>query len=959
MSTIRLGGRTRRWPIIVIGALVLLAVLFTAFSGAVIDLLWYREIGHSGVFWTTLRTKFLLGLVFGLLFFGLLYANLQIARRLRPTTRVLTPDQQVLERVRDASDPYLRWLVPLGAAVLGLFVGIAVSGQWRTFLLWRASSGVTFGYSEPLFKRDAAFYVFTLPWLRFLQGWLFSALVGVTIIVGVAHVLWGGIRPQAPMFADKVTPAARAHLSVLLGLIMLVKAWGYWLGRYDLLTSARGVVEGASYTDVKAQLPALTFLTIVAVICAILFFLNIRLRQWSLPVIAVGLLVVVSVLLGTAYPAFVQQVRVKPNEQSLELPYIRENIKATNIAFGLSGIDAQQHTVTGPLTARQIQDNSGTVSNIRVWRGVPILEENFQSLQRQRQYYDFNDVDVDRYTIGNQERVLMVSPREIHQSGLASQAQTWPNVHLTYTHGYGAVAAQVNEASDQGQPVFRLQDLPPVTDDPALTMQQPEIYYGESKDVPFVVVDTSITEDNPAGGETGPYTGTGGIQLSNFFRRAMFAWKFRDYNLLVSGSIKPTSRIMIYRSLDPARPASSRIGKPVPFLGFDNDPYFAIVGGKAEWIWDAYTYTDQYPYSQAVDLDTATDGLLQGQVNYLRNSVKAVMDAYNGTITYYAYLTGPDADPIVQVWSKAFPGLFTDISQAPPDLQAHFRYPENLFQVQAYQYANYHVTDATAFYQKSDFWAVPTDPTITATDTQHALRPYYQLVRLPGQATEGFQLVLPFVPADRQNMVAWMAASSDPGNYGKLTVFRLPEGRNIEGPVQIMSRINQDPSFSAQRTLLGQGGSAVLFGDFLVIPIDDSFLYVVPVYVRSVQESAVPELKKVVIVNGSQGQVSLGDSLADALGKAVTGLPSNGNGGGGGGGGGTVPQQIQRLLVEAQQHFLKAQEALVAGDLGTYQREVELAQQDVDKATKLTGQSSSSPSASPSATPTPGASPSP
>ncbi len=379
MSTIRLPSRSRRWPLIVIGVLVLLAILFTALSGAVVDLLWYREIGQSSVFWTTIRTRFLLGLVFGLLFFGLLYANLIIARRIRPTTRIMTPDQEVLARVRDASDPYLRWLVPVGAAILALLVGIGVSGEWKTFLLWRGGSGIMFGNPDPLFHRDPSFYIFTMPWLRFLQGWLFSSLVGVTIIVGVAHLLWGGIRPQAPMFADKVTPAARAHLSVLLGLIMLVKAWGYWLGRYDLLTSSRGVVEGASYTDVNAQLPALTFLTIVAVICAILFFLNIRLRQWSLPVIAVGLLLLVSVLLGTAYPSFVQQFRVKPNEQSYETPYIDRNIKATNEAFALNTIQSQQHKVTGPLTAQQIQDNSGTVSNIRVWRGVPILEENFQS----------------------------------------------------------------------------------------------------------------------------------------------------------------------------------------------------------------------------------------------------------------------------------------------------------------------------------------------------------------------------------------------------------------------------------------------------------------------------------------------------------------------------------------------------------------------------------------------------
>ncbi len=396
----------------------------------------------------------------------------------------------------------------------------------------------------------------------------------------------------------------------------------------------------------------------------------------------------------------------------------------------------------------------------------------------------------------------------------------------------------------------------------------------------------------------------------------------------------------------------------MPFLGFDSDPYFAIIDGQPEWIWDAYTYTDQYPYSQAVDVGDATGGLLQGNVNYLRNSVKAVMNAYDGTITYYAYLSGDRADPIIQAWSNAFPGLFTDINTAPPDIQAHFRYPENLFQVQASQYTNYHVTSASAFYQKSDFWALPDDPTVPATSASVPMRPYYQLIRLPGQDTEAFQLVIPFVPADRQNMVAWMAASSDPADFGKLTVFRLPEGRNIEGPTQVMSRINQDPTFSAQRTLLGQGGSTVQFGDFLVIPIDDSFLYAVPVYVRAVQEAAVPELKQVIIVNGSQGQVSLGSDLDTALRAAVTGLPSTGGGNGGNPPPtGSVSQQIQRLLAEAQTHFLNAQAALTRGDLATYQSEINAAQQAVNQAAKLSGQSQT-PTTSPSASPSASASPS-
>jgi uncharacterized protein len=957
MSTVRISARPRRWPVVAIAAVILFVILFTVLSGFVIDLLWFREVGQSDVFWITLRTKILLGALFGVAFFVLLYVNLVIARALRPTTRALTPDQEVIERIRDLSEPYLRWLIPAGAAVLALLVGIGVSHQWQTYLLWRNSSGITFGNPEPLFNRDPAFYVFSLPWLRFVQGWLFSSLAGVAILTTIAHVLWGGIRPQAPAFADKVTPAVRAHLSVLLGLIMLVKAWGYWLGRFDLLTSLRGVVEGASYTDVKAQLPALNFLAIVAVICAVLFFLNIRVKLWSLPVIAVGLLAVVSVLLGTAYPAFVQQFRVKPNEQQYETPYIERNIASTTQAFKLSSVESSQRDVSGPLNAKQIQANAGTVSNIRVWR-PPILAENLQSVQRFKQYYDFNDVDVDRYVVSNDERVLMVSAREIHQAGLDPAAQTWQNEHLAYTHGYGAVAAQVNTATLEGQPDLILEDLPPTTSDPSLVMTQPRIYFGETSDVPFVVANTNVDEldfqeEATAGTE---YQGTGGIALSDVLRRALFAWKFRDYNLLVSGSINANSRIMIYRDIE------TRVPKAVPFLKFDNDPYMAIVDGRLKWIWDAYTNTNEYPYSQQVDLASSAPSqdpsraVLNGTVNYLRNSVKAVVDAYDGSITYYADMS----EPIIQAWARAFPDLFTNIESAPSSLWDHFRYPEGLLQVQAFQYANYHVTDPTLFYQKRDFWAIPNDPTVSTNIGQSPLllRPYYQLIRLPGGTTEEFELVLPFVPADRQNMVGWMAASSDQPDYGDLTVFRFPEGRTVEGPTQVFARINQNARFSSERTLLSQAGSNVLFGDFLVIPIENSFLYVQPVYVQAAQ-TPIPQLHEVLIVNGSGGAVTIADSLQDALRAAVSGQAPSGNGNGGTG---SVTQRITNLLGQAQQHFEAAQAALVRGDLGAYQSEIKQAQDAVDQAVKLTEQQAppgSSGSPSPSASPSASASPSP
>ncbi len=944
---------TRRWPIIVIAVVILLFLALSVMSGFYVDLLWFKEVKLSSVFWTVLRAKFLLGLIFGLLFFGLLYVNLLIVRWLTPDTRILTPEQEAVERVRQNLEPYLRWLIPLGSAALALIVGIGVSREWSTFLLWRNGAGLTFGSPEPLFHRDPAFYIFSLPWLRFLQGWLFSSLVGVTLIVGIAHFLWGGIQPQAPAFADKVAPAVRAHLSVLLGLIMLAKAWGYYLGRFDLLTSPRGVVEGASYTDVHAQLPALNFLAIVAVICAVLFLVNIRVRLWSLPVIAVGLLAVVSVLLGTAYPAFVQQFSVKPQEQQRETPYIKDNIAGTRRAFNLDTIDVSQRPADASVSTDALNENEATVSNIRLWRPA-VLKENFQSLQRIRQYYEFDDVDVDRYDLNGTRRVLMVSGREVTQDGIPTGGATWQNTHLVYTHGFGAVAAQVNSASTEGAPVLTLRDIPPQGQP---SIEQPRLYFGELNDVPFVVTNTGAKELDYEGAsqeQDTVYSGTGGIPMGNFLQRALFAWRFKDINLLISGLIHPDSRIMIYRQIQ------QRVPKPAPFLKLDADPYLAVVDGHLLWIYDAYTTTNEYPYSQSVDLGDATDHLINGQANYMRNSVKVTVDAYTGAMTYY--LVDPN-DPIAVAWSKAFPDMFTPVSQASADLQAHFRYPENLFQVQATQFATYHVTDPAVFFQKQDVWQVPIDPTIQAnnpaasTDTAAGpLHPYYSLMRLPSATDEHFQLILPFTPAGRQNMTAWMAADSDPGSYGKLTAYTFPSGRNVDGPTQVFAQINQDPAFSTFRTLLGQQGSTIVFGDFLVIPINDSFLYVEPVYVRSNQESSIPELKRVVVVNGNT--VGVGTSLSEALASSTSDQPPTGGGGGNPTPGGTVDQQVSSLLDEALQHFTAADAALRAGDLATYQTELTTAQQLVQQANDLIAQQGGSGNGNGSS-PTPSASASP
>ena len=928
----------RRVLFIIVGVVAGLLLAFTALSGFFVDVLWFREVGFSDVFWSILRTKVLLGVAFGLAFFVLLYANLWIVRRITPKYRPLTPEQELIERYRMQFEPYIRWLLPLFALVIAVFVGIGVTGQWQTYLLWRNGSGLSFGNPEPLFGRDPAFYVFSLPWLKFMQGWLFSALVGVTLLTALAHYLWGGIRPQAPGFGEKVSPQVKAHLSVLLGLIMLTKAWGYYLGQFDLLTSTRGVVVGASYTDVNAQLPALRILVFIAIACAILFLVNIRLRGWALPVIAVGLLALVSIIAGAAYPAFVQRFRVDPQEFQREQPFIEDNIEATRRAFQLDGVTTQPRPLGDAVTADDIQGNQATISNIRLWR-PDVLRDNFTSLQRFRSYYEFNDVDVDRYELDGQRRVLMFSAREVSQSGIPEGGQTWQNVHLVYTHGFGAITSQVNTATTEGQPIFTLRDIPPVGQ-PALEGNGQRVYYGEGADgdAAFVVVDTGAQELDYQGTATDDqaqvdftYDGEGGIPVGGLFQRALFAWRFRDVNLLISDLIQGDSRIMIYRDI------TERVPKAAPFLRFDTDPYAAIVDGRLVWIWDAYTVTDQYPYSDFVELTESSQASapnLVGQANYLRNSVKVVVDAYDGSLSYFV---ADPSDPIIEAWAGAFPELFTDIEEAPTELLAHFRYPENLFQVQAAQYTNYHVTDPDVFYGKQDFWALPIDPTTPEGVEQTAMRPYYVLMRLPGEAEESFVLILPFTPLDRQNMVAWMAAKSDPGpDYGDLISFQFPAGVNVDGPTQVFSRINQDARFSAERTLLGQGGSSIVFGDFLVIPLEDSLLYVQPVYVQSNQPNAIPELRRIVVVNGSR--IGLGATLTEALQDSVSGVvspPTPPDGEEPPPPEGSVEEQIQALLDEAAQHFAAADAALREGDLATYQTEIEAAQQATAQAQEL------------------------
>ena len=932
----RLRRARRRWPLFTAGVIVVLAIVLSGLSGFYLDLLWFREVGFSSVFWSVFWSKVVLALLFGAFFFVLLFVNLVIVRRIAPRYRPFSPEQEVIERYRAAVEPYTGRLVPVFAAVIAFFVGLAASTQWQTFLLWRSAGPVRFGarFQEAVFGRDPSFYIFILPFQKFVQGWLFSSLVGVTVIVAVAHYLTGGIRLQA--VGEKVIPQVKAHLSVLLGLIILVKGWGYSLGRFDLLASPRGVVQGASYTDVHVQKPALYALMWIAVICALLFFVNIRLRGWGLPVLGIGLLALMSIVIGAAAPAFVQRFRVGPQEFQREQPFIERNIRGTREAFGLDRVRLTTTQVNEQVGAREVAANKPTTDNIRLW-SPSVIRQVYENLQRIQPYYDFSDVDVDRYPIQGQRRVVMLSVREVRQSQIPAGGGTWQNKHLFYTHGLGVVASPVNTLTTEGQPVFVLKDIPPSAQS-GIRLSQPygaQIYYSEEADVPYVVADTKTGEldyqnPNGQGSIRTRYRGRGGIPAGGFFRRLLFAYRYRDINLLISGLIDGDSRVLINRDVQ------TRIRKAAPFLQYDADPYPAVVNGRVVYIQDAFTTTAAYPYSQEMNLSDATGGDLGGRANYIRNSVKAVVDAYDGTVKFYVV---DPTDPLIRVWQRAFPKLFST-TPPPLPLREHFRYPEDLLLVQSQQYANYHVTDTETFYNKGRFWSLPVDPRFR---DDRLMRPYYVLIKLPGEEGERFVLFTPFAPFRRPNMVGYMAALSDPADYGQLRAFEFPAGVNIDGPQQVFSRINQDPNFSRERSLLDQIGSQVAFGDLLVVPIENSFLYVLPVFVQSPQ-SPIPELKRVLVVHGDTVTMAntLQDALATAFGEAppptqpTPGQPRTGG-------------RVEQLVQQALEHFRRADQLLRQGDLAGYQREINLARDLIQQA----GAASVSPGPSPSPSPSP------
>jgi uncharacterized membrane protein (UPF0182 family) len=917
-------GSRRRGAIISVVLVVLLVLAGS--SRFYTDLLWFDEVGFSSVLWTSLRTQFLLGLVVGLVTAALIWVNLKLAHRLAPayppSSFVVGGRPDPVERYREAFTPFLKW-IRLGVAIfVGGLAGLSAGASWQTFLLW--VNKVQFGQVDPQFNKDVGFYVFELPFLNQVTRWIWFAVMASLVLSLGAHYFFGAIRPEQGWRG--VMPAALAHVSVLLGLLALIKAVQYWLGTYGLNFSARGVVTGASYTDVNAQLPALKLLALISVISAVLFLVNIRVRRLALPLAAVAIWILTAVLAGTAWPLLVQRFSVEPQEPQREGPYIERNLAATREAFGLGEVEATPYAASDDLTAEEVKANEDQLQNVRLW-DPGVLQQAYSQLQAIRTYYQFEDVDIDRYEIDGQQRQVLLSAREISLDDIESKS--WQNLHLQYTHGFGLVASLANESTLAGQPRFLLSDVPPtpVEGAEALNPDEPRVYYGEGFESNEYSVVRSKQQELDYALETGEvqrstYEGAGGIPVNNLFRRLAFAVREGDPNLVLSGLITGDSRILIYRNV------RDRIQRAAPFLSYDSDPYLAVVDGRLVWILDAYTSTPWYPYSQRFDaadsVGSSESTALDHSVNYVRNSVKVVVDAYDGTMAFH--VVDPE-DPLIQAWQKAFPDLFSE-EEPSEELQAHYRYPEDLFKLQSEVYRTYHMTDPLDFYSKQDQWDIPSTPIIgdfTSTEESDQITPVYLLLTLPGEDGDEFVLTRPFTPRSRPNMVSSLVARSDPAHYGELLSLQFPRTINIFGPQQVDNLINQDVAISETLTLLSQRGSKIQFGSLVILPIEGSLLYVQPLFIQA-ENVGNPELKKVALVLGEE--VVLGDTFDDALNDlfdldaepepepSPSGSPSPEPSPTKGGGG--TDAQLERLLAKAGRLYEQAQAALAEGNFGEY-----------------------------------------
>lgn len=831
-----------RLPIVVAGVLIFLVV--PSFAGFYTDWIWFQQVGFDQLFTRTLSSKLILGGAVFAIAFSVLLGGLRYALR-DMTKPYLTlgggPEVQPLVIDRKGLQ-----LIAAGVSGLAaLFMGVFASSQWMVWLQYQHAT--PFGEVDPLLGRDVAFYVFQLPFLDFIRNLLVSVVVLSLAGATAAYILSGavGFEPQAGL---KISRGARQHLSLLIATLLLLLAWGAALDVPRTLLTPAGVIQGASYADVEARIPMLKLLVAVALLGASLAtYQAFSPKQWPVP-LAVVLYIAVSAG-GTGYGALIQRIVVTPNEQEREEPYIEFNVEATRKAFALEEIDARELSGDATLTRSDIEANPETINNVRLWDHGPLLD-TFGQIQAIRSYYDFASVDNDRYVINGEYRQTMLSSRELNSNSLSNR--TWPNERLVFTHGYGLALGPVNQVTAEGLPVLFVKDLPP-NSEVDLSVEQPSVYFGElSND--YVIVNTDTREFHYPEGDDNVYSeyeGESGIPIGGLFHKLLFSLRFRAFNVLISRQLTPDSRILIHRNI------SDRVEALAPFLMYDRDPYMVISEGRLFWIIDAYTVTDNYPYSTQA----------MRTINYIRNSVKIVIDAYEGTTTYY--LADTD-DPIAATISKIFPDLFTPIEAMSADLRSHVRYPQDIFTLQTEMFSTYHMTNPAVFYNKEDQWDVPA---IDSDGRTAVMEPYYTIMKLPGEQNAEFIQMLPFTPRRKDNLAAWMVARSDGEHYGKLMVFQFPKQKLIFGPRQIVARINQDEEISPQITLWNQQGSQVIQGTLLVVPIEESLLYIRPLYLRAA-DGQIPELKRVIVAY--QNEIVMEETLALALNRLFGGRAPDG-----------------------------------------------------------------------------------
>ncbi|MBC7560379.1 MAG: UPF0182 family protein [Dermatophilaceae bacterium] len=932
-------------PTLIILAVIVLAVTLAATVWT--DVLWFDSVGFTKVFWVENLTKAGLFVVCGLITAAVVASSLLIGYRTRPVYPPVSEEQQNLDHYRELLEP-LRKLATIAApAILGLFAGSAGASQWQTFLLW--VNRVPFGSKDAQYNMDIGFFVFTLPWLRFIVGFLTMVLLLGVLAAAVTHYVYGGLQLQTK--GERTTKAARIHLSLLLAALVLVRAGSWWLDRYSLTTKDSRLITGLTYTDQHAVMPTKAILAVAAVMCAALFVATIWTHSWRLPVVGVIALAVVAIVAGGIYPAMVQSFKVKPSEQSLEAPFIDRNIKATRTAYGLDAAKVTEYKALTTPSRGQLRNDTTSIPGIRLV-DPSVVSPTFKQLQAVKNYYQFPDaLDVDRYTIDGKTRDTVVAVRELDLEGLQASQRNWVNDHTVFTHGFGLVAAYGNRSGEDGQPVFYQQNIPPVG---PLGAFEPRIYFGESSPAYSIAGGPAAGPkrelDYPNSSATGQanntYAGKGGVNIGNFFRKAAYALKYRELKIMLSDTVNADSRLLDHRT------PRERVERVAPWLTLDGNSYPAVVDGRVQWIVDGYTTSANYPYSRMQQIDSATtdsltarttsvQALQAGQVNYIRNSVKATVDAFDGSVKLYAW---DEKDPLLKAWSKAFGGTVRPLSAISSDQMSHLRYPEDLFKVQRSLMTKYHVTDPGAFYGGQDYWAVPDDPTQEQKTVDQP--PYYLSIAMPGVTSPSFSLTTTFKPqGDRPVLSGFMAVDANAGNvagkkragYGALRLLELPKDTTVKGPGQVQNDIESSNTTSSRFTLtLSQflnnnrtQGSQVTLGNQLTLPVGGGLLYVEPIYVSAKTGSSFPLARAIVVAFGNQ--LAWSDTLSGALdglfggssgadtgdsptpAKTTTPVP------GAKGTGTAAPSAaLKAALADVQKAFTDGQEALKVGDFTAY-----------------------------------------